>query len=136
VGPNPEPTTTEHGPGLRADAPRQCAVADALEVVGERYSLLILRELGYGVTRFSDIRHNTGAPRETLATRLRKLEETGVITRRRYCERPPRDEYVLTEAGEALLPVLRSLREWGRRYAPRPDDADALPLDDAMGTSK
>ncbi len=85
--------------------------------MGERYSLLILREIGFGVHRFNDIRHNTGAPRETLATRLRKLEEVGVVARRRYCEHPPRDEYVLTEAGETLIPVLGQLRDWGERFA-------------------
>jgi DNA-binding HxlR family transcriptional regulator len=103
--------------GLRPDAPRVCSIADALDLVGERYSLLILRELGFGVHRFSDIRRNTGAPRETLATRLRKLEQAGVIERRRYSEHPPRDEYVLTESGSALLPLLRQLREWGERFA-------------------
>jgi DNA-binding HxlR family transcriptional regulator len=109
--------TTDRGPGIRDDAPRICSIADALDIVGERYSLLILRELGFGVHRFSDIRHNTGAPRETLAIRLRKLEETGVITRRRYSKHPPRDEYLLTDAGAALLPILRQLREWGEQFA-------------------
>jgi DNA-binding HxlR family transcriptional regulator len=113
----------ERGPGWRDDAPRVCSIADALDVVGERYSLLILRELGFGVTRFSDIRHNTGAPRETLAVRLRKLEDAGVITRRRYSEHPPRDEYLLTDAGEALIPILRQLRQWGEQYAASPRDA-------------
>jgi DNA-binding HxlR family transcriptional regulator len=104
-----------------SSSPRVCSIADALELVGDRWSLLILRELGFGVRRFNDIRVNVGAPRETLTSRLRKLEEVGVITRRRYSEHPPRDEYVLTDAGEALSPVLRSLREWGERYAtPRP----------------
>jgi DNA-binding HxlR family transcriptional regulator len=107
----------DRGPGLREDAPRICSIADALDIVGERYSLLILRELGFGVRRFNEIRHNTGAPRETLAIRLRKLEETGVITRRRYSEHPPRDEYLLTDAGAALLPILRQLREWGEQFA-------------------
>ena len=116
MSPQNEPTL-EHGPGLHPDAPRTCSIADALEIVGERYSFLILRELGFGVRRFNDIRHNTGAPRETLATRLRKLEEAGVIARRPYSTHPPRDEYLLTEAGEALLPVLRQLRAWGERYA-------------------
>jgi DNA-binding HxlR family transcriptional regulator len=102
------------------DGPRICSIADALDLVGERYSLLILRELDLGVTRFSDIRHNTGAPRDTLVTRLRKLEEAGVITRRRYSEHPPRDEYLLTEAGAALKPVLRRMRKWGKRFATAP----------------
>ena len=94
-----------------------CGIADALELVGERWSLLVLRELGLGVTRFNDIRHNTGAPRETLTARLRALEDGGVITRSQYSAHPPRDEYLLTEAGEALIPVLRSLRTWGEKYA-------------------
>ena len=94
-----------------------CAIADALEIIGDRWSLLILRELGFEVTRFNDIRKNTGAPRETLTARLRKLEDGGVITRYRYSEHPPRDEYLLTDAGQALIPVLRSLRIWGERYA-------------------
>lgn len=62
---------------------------------------------------------NTGAPREILTARLRKLEAEGLITRRRYSDRPPRDEYVLTEAGRAVTPVLAALREWGERYARR-----------------
>lgn len=94
-----------------------CAIADALDVVGERWSLLVLRELGFGVHRFKDIQINTGAPRETLALRLRKLEETGLIERHRYSEHPPRDEYVLTEAGQELAPVLKALRVWGERHA-------------------
>ncbi len=98
-------------------APRVCPIADALEVVGERWSLLVLRELGFGVQRFKDIQVNTGAPRETLALRLRRLEDAGVIERRRYCDRPPRDEYVLTAAGRDLSPVLTALREWGERHA-------------------
>lgn len=85
--------------------------------MGERYSLLIVRELGGGVTHFNEIRHNTGAPRETLANRLRKLEAVGVITRRRYSEHPPRDEYLLTDAGRALGPVLEDLRLWGELHA-------------------
>jgi DNA-binding HxlR family transcriptional regulator len=96
--------------------PRICSIADALDVVGERWSLLVLRELGFGVHRFKDIQVNTGAPRETLALRLRKLEETGIIERRRYSDHPPRDEYLLTAAGRELAPVLAALREWGERH--------------------
>ncbi|WP_245657215.1 winged helix-turn-helix transcriptional regulator [Herbidospora mongoliensis] len=98
-------------------APRVCPIADALDVVGERWSLLVLRELGFGVHRFKDIQINTGAPRETLALRLRKLEECGVIERRRYHDHPPRDEYVLTARGRELGPVLTALREWGERIS-------------------
>jgi DNA-binding HxlR family transcriptional regulator len=70
------------------------------------------------VRRFSDIRRNTGAPRETLSARLRKLEDAGLIARRRYSEHPPRDEYVPTAAGSAITPVLQSLRRWGEEFAP------------------
>jgi DNA-binding HxlR family transcriptional regulator len=96
--------------------PRACPIADALAIIGDRWSLLVLRELSFGVHRFNDILLNTGAPRETLSARLRKLEDARVIARRRYSERPPRDEYVLTEAGEALRPVLKSLHRWGSQY--------------------
>ncbi|MEV0035543.1 winged helix-turn-helix transcriptional regulator [Streptomyces sp. NPDC056909] len=96
---------------------RGCPIAAALDVVGDRWSLLVLRDLSRGVHRFNDIRANTGAPRDRLAIRLRELEEAGVITRRRYCEHPPRDEYVLTDAGRALAPVLRELQTWGENYA-------------------
>lgn len=96
--------------------PRVCSIADALDVVGERWSLLIVRELGFDVRRFKDIQINTGAPRETLALRLRKLEAAGVIERRRYSDRPPRDEYLLTDVGRELIPVLRALRKWGERH--------------------
>jgi DNA-binding HxlR family transcriptional regulator len=97
--------------------PRVCPIADALDIVGERWTLLVLRELAFGVTRFKEIQVNTGAPRETLSLRLRKLEDCRLIERRRYCDHPPRDEYVLTQAGQDLQPVLRSLREWGERHA-------------------
>jgi len=100
----------------RLAAPRVCSIADALDIVGERWSLLVVRELGFDVHRFKDIQINTGAPRETLALRLRKLEEAGIIERRRYCERPPRDEYLLTDAGRDLFPALAALRVWGERH--------------------
>ena len=97
--------------------PRVCGIADALGVVGDRWALLVLRELSFGVHRFTEILANTGAPRDSLATRLRDLEEAGLLARRRYHEHPPRDEYVLTESGTAIAPVLRELRVWGETYA-------------------
>ncbi|HEU4400441.1 MAG TPA: helix-turn-helix domain-containing protein, partial [Actinomycetota bacterium] len=78
---------------------RVCSITDALSIVGDRYALLVARELRYGQTRFQDIAAGTGAPRDVLTARLRKLEEAGVIERRRYSEHPPRYEYLLTEAG-------------------------------------
>lgn len=98
-------------------APRVCKIADALSVVGERWSLLIVREISYGVTRFSDIQVNTGAPRQILTSRLRKLESESVIVREQYQSNPPRYAYHLTASGEALRPVLSSLRVWGESFA-------------------
>jgi DNA-binding HxlR family transcriptional regulator len=98
---------------------RQDAIADALHIIGERWTLLVLRELGSGVTRFEEIQGRTGAPRSTLSRRLRKLKDYRLIERRRSCEHPPRNEYFLTQAGQDLRPVLRSLRQWGERYATR-----------------
>jgi DNA-binding HxlR family transcriptional regulator len=98
-----------------------CSIADALQVVGDRWSLLVLRELGFGVHRFSDIRTNTGAPRETLTQRLRKLEDAGLVERRQYQERPVREEYFLTAVGKDIIPVLQSLRRFGEQHiTPRP----------------
>lgn len=100
-------------------APRVCSIADALQIVGERWSLLVLRELNLGVRRFGDILVNTGAPRETLSTRLRALEEAGLIERRRYSDHPPRDEYFLTDAGKDIDPILAALQNWGQLHASR-----------------
>lgn len=94
---------------------RTCSVADALGIVGDRYSLLIVREIGYGYRRFSQIASFTGAPRDVLTSRLRKLERIGVLERRRYNEHPPRFEYGLTDSGEQLRPIVLALKEWGDR---------------------
>lgn len=106
--------------------PRPCTIADALEVVGDRWSLLVVRELFYDQRRFSEIARNTGAPRDILATRLRKLEERGIIDRTRYSERPARYEYGLTTAGRALSPVLLTLKQWGQDYLN--DGPDPVPF--------
>jgi DNA-binding HxlR family transcriptional regulator len=97
--------------------PRPCPIADALGVIGDRWSLLVIREIGFGVHRFNDIQRHTGMPRDRLAARLRALEQAGLITRRRYSEHPPRHEYLATAAGRALGPVLASLRAWGEDRA-------------------
>jgi DNA-binding HxlR family transcriptional regulator len=97
--------------------PRPCSIAAALGILGERWSLLAVRELGYGVHRFDQIIGFTGAPRDILASRLRRLEAEGIVERRRYSEHPPRFEYHLTEAGRDLLPVLVSMAQWGDKWA-------------------
>lgn len=95
---------------------RECSIANALAVVGERWSLLVLREVLLGRCRFDEIAANTGASRDILAARLRTLVETGVLEKRLYDEHPRRYEYLPTESGRALRPILLSLMEWGDRY--------------------
>ncbi|NKQ57434.1 helix-turn-helix transcriptional regulator [Amycolatopsis sp. K13G38] len=97
-------------------AGRECSIANALGVIGERWTLLALREILLGVRRFDQIAHNTGASRDILATRLRKLVSAGVLEKQQYEAHPPRYEYVPTQAGRDLAPILHSLMEWGDRY--------------------
>jgi DNA-binding HxlR family transcriptional regulator len=101
---------------------RPCPIAAAMEVVGERWALLVVREIALGSHRFSDIVTGTGAPRDRLAARLKSLEAAGVIVRRPYQDRPRRDEYALTESGRALIPVLDALLAWGATHAVADDD--------------
>jgi DNA-binding HxlR family transcriptional regulator len=102
---------------MREASPRPCTVAAALSVIGEKWSLLAIRELAFGVHRFDAIARNTGAPRDILTSRLRRLEAAGVVERRQYQEHPPRSEYHLTRAGKELRPILLGLKEWGERWA-------------------
>jgi DNA-binding HxlR family transcriptional regulator len=96
---------------------RPCSVAAALELVGDRWSMLAVREVMFGNHRFSQIARNTGAPRDRLAARLKVLVEAGVLERRQYQDSPPRSDYHLTQAGRALSPVLQALRQWGDTWA-------------------
>jgi DNA-binding HxlR family transcriptional regulator len=93
-----------------------CSVAQCLEVIGEWWSMLIVRDLFLGVRRFDAIQERLGISRNVLADRLDHLMAHGVVERRPYQERPVRHEYVLTDKGRALWPVLSALREWGDRY--------------------
>ena len=93
-----------------------CSVAGALEVVGERWTLLILRDAFLGVRRFDDFQRSLGAARNVLQTRLERLVDEGILERRRYQERPPRHEYRLTEKGVDLWPVIVALMQWGDRH--------------------
>ncbi len=103
---------------------RPCPIAAALELVGERWALLIVRELALGNSRFEDIVRGTGAPRDRVAARLKALDAAGVIQRVRYRAAPPRYDYQLTDSGRALLPVLDALLVWGLDHAIRPGDPD------------
>jgi DNA-binding HxlR family transcriptional regulator len=113
-------------------APRTCSVARTLEVVGEKWALLAIREVFLGCRRFEEMVTNTGAPRDTLAARLRTLVAAGVLEKRRYSDRPPRDEYVLTPAGRDLYPVILSLMQWGDKHLPV-DGGPPMPLEHNCG---
>jgi DNA-binding HxlR family transcriptional regulator len=103
---------------------RPCPIAAALELVGERWALLVIREIALGATRFGDIVEGTGAPRDRIAARLKALENAGVLVRTRYHDSPVRYEYRLTESGDALIPVLDALLRWGEHHAVAADDPD------------
>jgi DNA-binding HxlR family transcriptional regulator len=96
---------------------RPCSIAAALDLVGDRWSLLAVREVMFGNHRFSEIARNTGAPRDRLAARLKALVEAGVLERRQYQDSPPRSDYHLSAGGQALAPVLHALRQWGDSWA-------------------
>lgn len=93
-----------------------CSIAGALELIGDRWALLVIRDLFFGLRRFEDLRTNTGIPAATLASRLKHLAAGGIVERIRYQERPPRDEYRLTKKGRDLWKVSVALREWGDRW--------------------
>ena len=94
-------------------AGQNCSVARSLELVGERWTLLIIRDALLGVTRFEHFQDRLKIAPNILSKRLRTLVDAGVMERRRYQERPERHEYALTEAGKELLPVVLSLARWG-----------------------
>jgi DNA-binding HxlR family transcriptional regulator len=96
--------------------PRACSIAASLAVIGEKWSLLVIRELSLGVHRFDAIQRNTGAPRDILAARLRRLEAEGVVEKQLYELRQPRYEYRLTQAGDELRPILLGIAEWGVKW--------------------
>jgi len=100
----------------KAPEPRVCSVARTLDVVGEKWALLAVREVFLGNRRFDEMVRRTGAPRDTLAARLRTLVAAGILERRQYSDHPARYEYFLTEAGRDLYPVITTLREWGDRH--------------------
>jgi len=98
-------------------AAMDCSVAQCLEVVGEWWSMLIIRDAFMGVTRFEDFQRRLGISRNILRDRLTSLVAAGVLVRVPYCEHPPRDEYRLTPKGRDLWPILTTMRQWGDKYA-------------------
>jgi DNA-binding HxlR family transcriptional regulator len=97
-----------------------CSVASTLEVIGERWTMHVLREAFVGVRRFEDFRRNIGVARNILSDRLATLVAEGILRRERYSERPPRYEYRLTRKGVDLYGILIELMKWGNRWAAHP----------------
>jgi DNA-binding HxlR family transcriptional regulator len=93
-----------------------CPIARSVAFVGDAWSFLILRDAGLGITRFDDFRKSLGIAPTMLTRRMAMLTEEGLLEKRRYSERPPRDEYLLTDAGRDFLPVLFMIGAWGRRH--------------------
>ncbi|AVH60122.1 MULTISPECIES: winged helix-turn-helix transcriptional regulator [Streptomyces] len=101
---------------------RPCSIADTLVLVGEKYSLLVLREVSLGVTRFDQLVRNIGAPRDVLTARLKRLVDAGLLEKVEYSDRPKRYEYRRTQAGLELEPVLMTLMAWGDRHLRKDGD--------------
>jgi DNA-binding HxlR family transcriptional regulator len=96
-----------------------CPIACSLDLLGDKWTLLIIRDLIYGKHRFADFQASVEQiPTNTLADRLRRMEESNVVEKLQYAQKPPRFEYHLTAKGKALLPVLQELCLWGIKHMP------------------
>jgi DNA-binding HxlR family transcriptional regulator len=94
-----------------------CAVAATAAIIGAKWTALLVHDLSEGPRRFSQLEHScSGISPRTLAERLRVLEQEGIVVRRSYPESPPRVEYELTEKGDALLPIIDAMREFGHAW--------------------
>jgi DNA-binding HxlR family transcriptional regulator len=103
-----------------------CPVARSQDIVGDRWSVLVLRELFMGNGRFDELQAQTGATPQMLASRLKKLEASGLVERRPYSERPLRHEYLLTAMGADFYPVILALRAWGETWCKSEDEGVAV----------
>jgi DNA-binding HxlR family transcriptional regulator len=97
-------------------AEMHCSVAQCLEVVGEWWSMLIVRDVFMGVTRFDDFQERLGISRNILNQRLGTLVEAGILKKVAYSEHPPRYDYRLTDKGRDLWPIITAMRQWGDQY--------------------
>jgi DNA-binding HxlR family transcriptional regulator len=93
-----------------------CSIARTVDLLGDAWTALILRDVFVGITRFDDLTHDLGISRKVLAARLDRLVAEGILERRAYSEHPPRHDYLATEKGAELYPVLLSLMAWGDRW--------------------
>ncbi|KWR91748.1 winged helix-turn-helix transcriptional regulator [Cupriavidus sp. IDO] len=111
-----------------------CPIARTVARIGEGWSVLILREAFYGVTRFDDFQKNLGIAPNMLTRRLNFLVGEGVLERRPYCDHPPRSEYVLTQRGHEFRPVLLAMLAWGNKHF-APEGESVLLVDRRTGAS-
>jgi DNA-binding HxlR family transcriptional regulator len=109
-------------------AAQPCPIARTLDIVGEWWTLLIVRDALLGARRFDDFKE-TGIADNVLSARLKKLTEAGILKRRRYQTHPDRYEYLLTEKGYALAPVVLALRSWGKRFTKGADTSHIVHKD-------
>jgi DNA-binding HxlR family transcriptional regulator len=108
----------------------RCPIASTLDLVGDRWTLLVIRDLLRGKHRFSELRESAeGIPASVLSDRLKSLEEHGLVVRRFYTQHPPRAEYLLTSKGHDLGPVVGALSRWGEKYT----EHDRAIVDDECG---
>jgi DNA-binding HxlR family transcriptional regulator len=109
-------TNAEKQPGLRRS---RCPVANTLDVIGDKWTLLIIRDMRHGKRTYGELAQSPeGIPTNILADRLRRLEETGIIVRCAYQDRPVRYTYTLTEKGQDLGELLQALVRWGKKHIP------------------
>lgn len=101
-----------------------CPISRALAVMGDRWTVLIFREMSAGVHRFDDIQAQVGISSFLLSTRLKRLEADGLIERRSYSEKPPRFEYHPTAKGKAIDPIILALRAWGLEWGGYPEGSE------------
>lgn len=106
-----------------------CPVGRALTRVGDAWSMMILRDAGLSITRFDQFRASLGIAPNILTRRLAAMVEHGLLEKRRYCEQPPRDEYVLTAKGRDFLPILLAIGAWGRKHCEAPATSSMIDTD-------
>ena len=109
-------TPTQTGKPVPNSYDIDCSVARTLEHIGERWTMMVLRDAFYGVRRFDDFQASLGIARNILTKRLTRLVDAGIMRKERYQEHPPRYEYRLTEKGRDLVPILTSMLAWGDKW--------------------
>jgi len=112
---------------------QSCPVARSVDLIGDRWSLLIVRDAFDGMRRFGEFQRSLGVARNILSDRLRKLVDAGILTTRTASDGTAYQEYVLTEQGKSLFPVVLALRQWGERHLFRPDERHSVLIDRNTG---